>query len=158
MNEMGLRQDFYEYLMRIHAEDAGAQVSYFFLELKGILKQGEPNDIFITTFLENGQHMLEDLWFFLGDLCIKVADFTGHRETDRIKLISLKGEAQCVYITKNNFSFQTESSRSMSVPPQLTITIKLENDEVLEFKAAQEANCKQLLDIYRGYLAPLLKI
>lgn len=161
MNEMGLRQDFYEYLMQIHAENAGARVAYFFRELKEVLKQKEPEDIFITNYLEGGVDFSEDLWFFLEGRCIKVTDFLVKEKPDRMKLISLEGEAQCIYITKNNFSFQTKSSQRKDTPSQLTITMKLENDEVLEFKAAQMANltnCEHLFNIYQEYLAPLFPI
>lgn len=103
--------------------------------------------------------MLEDLWFFLEGHCIKVTDFLKVEKPKRMKLTSLEGEAQCVYITKNNFGFQTESpAPRINVPSQLNVTMKLANDGMLKFKAAQTANCKHLLDIYRKYLAPLYPI
>lgn len=159
MNEIGLREDFYYYLVGIHAENVGDSVSYFFRELKELPIEKEPQDIFITSFVEGEQIMLEDLWFFLEGHCIKVTDFLKREEPDRMKLISLEGEAQCVYITKNNFRFQSESPVPMvDAPSQLTITMKLENDEILEFKAAETDNCRHLLHIYRKYLTPLFSI
>lgn len=159
MNEIGLRKDFYSYLIRINAENVGGRIGYFLREFKNLPIQKEPEAIFITSFVDGEDTMLEDLWFFLEGYCIKVTDFSEHEEPDKMKLISLEGEAQCVYITKKNFRFQTESpDPRRDVPSQLGITMKLENGEVLEFKAAQTANCKHLLDIYRKYLAPLFPI
>jgi hypothetical protein len=156
-----LLKEFKGYLEEILAWDYNEQVAYFLREVRKLPFPKDVQDIFITSCPQDDQTMLEDLWVFLKGYCIKVKGFLEVEkgtEPEIIELVPLKGEAKCVRITKQNFSFQTESGRRREPKPRLEISIKLHDDQTLDFKAVEAVNCKHLLGIYRKYFAPLFPV
>jgi len=71
----------------------------------------------------------------------------------------LSGEAEWVNFKKQNFFFWNEGKNENDPSrSKFQVSIKLENGRVLTLSAANLDNCKQLLKIYRKYLAPLFQI
>ena len=148
------QEGFHQYIQDIKGRPYQDQVDYFLGEARKFLPK-DIQDILVTN-PQDDQTVPKDLWMFLEGCCVKVKGFSRvGKEPEIIELRPLKGKAKCVHITKQNYSFQTpESRRREGGPnPNLEISIKLEDDQTLDFKAAGAANCKHLLEIYKKHFA-----
>jgi hypothetical protein len=159
VDESWYREDFKDYLKSIQAWSVDDQVRYFLRELKNFPVKKAPEDIFVTNSVSGSEVTFGDLLLFSEDYCTRISDISQQNEAiEKMEVIPLVGEAKCVYITKNNFSFATETPTDRRLGgTELNITIKLEN-EILELKAAGLVNCNHLLSMYRTYLAQLFPI
>lgn len=166
MNEIGWSADnFYTYVEGIHATSAKERVAYFLREFRALsTEEDPPKNIFISNSVKPEQDIidvntiLEDLWFFWAGYCVKFENFM-EDDSQKMRVNPLKDEAQSLFFTKKNFRLQTETPvPRVNVTPQLSITVKLENGDVFELKAARTLNCKKLLKIYREYFARLCPI
>ena len=156
-----IEQKFKGYLTDIGAWQYYEDVDYFFREAT-LPPLNDIHDILITNYPHDDQTVPEDLWMFYEGYCVKVKDFSKvAEEPEVIELRSLKGEVKSVHITKQNYSFlQTESRRpkEREPKPRLEISIKLGDGQTFDFKAAESANCKHLLEIYQKHFVPLFPV
>jgi hypothetical protein len=138
-----LPETFDRYLSDIDASGYKSQVQHHFGECKGLVGH-EPRGMFLNSVAHEEQTEFEDLFFFYDGLCVRIPDFVDAKGQESFELIPLK-KARRTSFTKKNFSFESAPRESESAgPPQLTVTIELENGYSLEFKAARR-NCIQLL-------------
>jgi hypothetical protein len=147
------QEEFQKYIVSIKGTPYQERVAYFLHEGGEFLP--DIRDILVTN-PQDDENAPQDLWMFLEGCCVKVKDFSKvAEEPEMIELQPLNGKAKCVHITKQNYSFiKPDERRIRGGPnPNLEISIKLEDDQTLNFKAAGVANCKHLLEIYQKHFA-----
>ena len=161
MNEIErniLPKEFGDYLVEVQAWIHNEQVADFLRKARTLLPHKDVRDIFISSCQQDDQTILKDLWIFSEGYCVKAKFLEAEKQREIMELTPLKGEAKCVHFAKQNYRFHTESRRRTGTEARLEISIKLENDQTLDFEAVGAENCKHLLGIYWKYLAPLFPV
>lgn len=157
MNEISypLPNEFLSYLTDIKAWAHNWQVREYLRDSEKLPVPGEIKDIFISNDEEVAP---KDLWFFLDGYCLEGKNFSQTGPKD-MEMTPLKGEAEWVNFKKQNFLIWNEG-KNENDPSQskFQVSIKLENGRILTLSAVDLPNCRQLLKIYREYLARLFPI